>query len=78
MPDHKSSHEADHAKATGADETGGNTPRHGAGDAAVGTEGSRGSEVDEPDTTGTVFLTLVLLMLIFGFWAMMYVILVDQ
>lgn len=36
------------------------------------------SEVDEPDTTGTVFLTLILLMLIFGFWAMMYVILIDQ
>lgn len=34
--------------------------------------------VVEPEVPGTVFLTLLLLMMIFGFWAMMYVILIDQ
>lgn len=41
-------------------------------------ERSRAEIVEEPETSGTVFLTLVLLMLIFGFWVMMYVILIDQ
>ncbi len=37
-----------------------------------------GAEIgEEPETSGTVFLTLVLLMLIFGFWVMMYVLLID-
>ena len=27
---------------------------------------------EEPVVTGTIFLTLILLMMIFGFWAMMY------
>lgn len=30
------------------------------------------AEDEEPVTTGTLFLTLILLMLIFGFWGMMY------
>lgn len=38
----------------------------------------RTTKVEEPDTSGTVFLTLVLLMLIFGFWVMMYVVLIDH
>lgn len=36
------------------------------------------SEEEEPVTTGTVFLTLVLLMLIFGFWVMMYLVLLGR
>lgn len=33
---------------------------------------------EEPVFTGTLFLTMVLLMLIFGFWAMMYLMLLDR
>lgn len=33
---------------------------------------------EQPVVTGTLFLTLVLLMLIFGFWAMMYLILLGR
>ena len=33
---------------------------------------------EEPVFTGTLFLTLLLLMMIFGFWAMMYLVLLDR
>jgi hypothetical protein len=33
---------------------------------------------EEPVTTGTLFLTLILLMMIFGFWAMMYGVLLQR
>lgn len=33
---------------------------------------------EEPVVTGTIFLTLILLMMIFGFWAMMYVDLLNR
>lgn len=33
---------------------------------------------EEPTTTGTLFLMLVFLMLIFGFWVLMYVTLLDR
>ena len=33
---------------------------------------------EEPVITGTLFLTMILLMLIFGFWAMMYLMLLDR
>ena len=36
------------------------------------------SEAEEPVTTGTLFLTLILLMMIFGFWAMMYGMLLNR
>lgn len=36
------------------------------------------AEQEEPVTTGTVFLTLIFLMMIFGFWIMMYVTLLDR
>lgn len=32
---------------------------------------------EEPILRGTIFLTIVLLMLIFGFWIMMYLMLLD-
>lgn len=35
-------------------------------------------EHEEPVTTGTIFLTLIFLMMIFGFWMMMYVILLER
>ncbi len=34
--------------------------------------------VEEPNTTGTLFFTLFLLMVIFGFWAVMYVELLNR
>ncbi len=36
------------------------------------------SKEEEPVTTGTLFLTMILLMLIFGFWIIMYVMLLDR
>ena len=33
---------------------------------------------EEPNTTGTLFLTIVLLMIIFGFWGLMYLTLLDR
>lgn len=33
---------------------------------------------EEPVIRGTIFLTMVLLMLIFGFWMMMYLELLDR
>ena len=33
---------------------------------------------EQPVVTGTLFLTLLLLMLIFGFWAMMYLVLLER
>lgn len=33
---------------------------------------------EEPIFTGTLFLMVILLMLIFGFWAMMYATLLDR
>lgn len=36
------------------------------------------SRTEEPVVTGTLFLTLILLMLIFGFWALMYTLLLDR
>lgn len=33
---------------------------------------------EEPTTTGTLFLMLIFLMLIFGFWAMMYMVLLNR
>jgi hypothetical protein len=33
---------------------------------------------EEPVVSGTLFLTLVFLMLIFGFWVMMYLILLNR
>lgn len=33
---------------------------------------------EEPVVTGTLFLTLILLMLIFGFWIMMYFLLLNR
>lgn len=36
------------------------------------------SQAEEPVTTGTLFLTLVLLMIIFGFWALMYNLLLNR
>lgn len=33
---------------------------------------------EEPVVTGTLFLTLIFLMMIFGFWAMMYMTLLDR
>ena len=41
-------------------------------------EDDRLQEEAEPNTTGTVFLTLLLLMMIFGFWTMMYVMLLER
>ena len=35
-------------------------------------------EEDEPNTTGTLFLTLVFLMLIGGFWVILYRILLNR
>ncbi|MDX1631883.1 MAG: cytochrome c oxidase subunit 2A [Thermoanaerobaculia bacterium] len=35
--------------------------------------GDHGKEPEEPVIVGTVVLTTVLLMLIFGFWVMMYI-----
>ncbi len=32
----------------------------------------------EPVVTGTLFLTMIFLMMIFGFWALMYVTLLDR
>lgn len=49
-------------------------PATGTGDPAA----TELAEVEEPVTTGTLFLTLILLMLIFGFWAMMYGILLHR
>ena len=37
-----------------------------------------GDTPEEPILRGTIFLTLVLLMLIFGFWMMMYFELLDR
>lgn len=33
---------------------------------------------EEPDTTGTLFLTIILLMIIAAFWAIIYVRLLDR
>lgn len=33
---------------------------------------------EEPVTTGTLFLTLVFLMMLFGFWVMMYLMLLER
>lgn len=33
---------------------------------------------EEPNTTGTLFLTIILLMIIFGFWGLMYLTLLDR
>ena len=33
---------------------------------------------EEPVVTGTIFMTLLFLMLIFGFWVMMYLILLNR
>lgn len=33
---------------------------------------------EDPVVTGTLFLTLILLMLIFGFWIMMYFLLLNR
>lgn len=33
---------------------------------------------EEPVVTGTLFLMVILLMLIFGFWAMMYALLLER
>ncbi|HEU5086741.1 MAG TPA: hypothetical protein VFT99_04825 [Roseiflexaceae bacterium] len=33
---------------------------------------------EEPITTGTVFLTSILLMMIFGFWIVMYMMLLNR
>ncbi|MGD8414620.1 MAG: cytochrome c oxidase subunit 2A [Candidatus Latescibacterota bacterium] len=33
---------------------------------------------EEPVVTGTIFLTLIMLMMIFGFWAVMYVDLLNR
>lgn len=33
---------------------------------------------EEPDVRGTLFFMVLLLLLIFGFWAMMYVTLLDR
>lgn len=48
-------------------DTGGNDP----GDSELRPE-------EEPNTTGTLFLTVVLLMIIFGFWALMYLTLLNR
>ncbi|NNE45855.1 MAG: cytochrome c oxidase subunit 2A [Rhodothermales bacterium] len=32
----------------------------------------------EPVVTGTLFLTMIFLMMIFGFWALMYMTLLDR
>ena len=45
------------------------------GTPATGTDDPRATRVqpvEEPDTSGTLFFTLFLLMVIFGFWALMY------
>lgn len=36
------------------------------------------SPEEEPNTTGTLFLTLIFQMLVFGFWMMMYIILLNR
>lgn len=33
---------------------------------------------EEPKTTGTLFLMIVFLMMIFGFWALMYSLLLER
>lgn len=48
---------------------------------ATGAEEPQQTELapeEEPTTTGTLFLTIIFLMLIFGFWVMMYLILLDR
>lgn len=60
------------------------TPENVPGEAllpATGTDKPEETELDpdeEPTTTGTLFLTLVFLMLIFGMWVMMYLILIER
>ena len=36
------------------------------------------SKEEEPEVKGTLFLTGILLMLIFGFWALMYLSMLDR
>lgn len=48
---------------------------------ATGTRDPHKTELqheEEPNTTGTLFLTLILLMLIFGFWIIMYITLLNR
>ncbi len=48
---------------------------------ATGSTDPRDTELrpeEEPVVTGTLFLTLLFLMLIFGFWAMMYMIMLNR
>lgn len=48
---------------------------------ATGTEDRRATELaeaEEPVTTGTLFLNLILLMIIFGFWVLLYSTLLDR
>lgn len=33
---------------------------------------------DEPDTSGTLFLTMIMLTMIFGFWIMMFFEMLDR
>lgn len=33
---------------------------------------------EEPNTTGTLFLMIIFLMMIFGFWALMYTLLLNR
>lgn len=58
-------------------------PPEGAADLlpATGTDDSELTELkpeEEPNTTGTLFLTIIFLMFIFGFWVMMYLILLER
>lgn len=48
---------------------------------ATGSTDPRDTEMqpdEEPVVTGTLFLTLLFLMLIFGFWFMMYMIMLNR
>ncbi len=46
-------------------------------DAPVG-DIDEGPTEPEPNTTGTVFLTLVFLMMCFGMWVVMYIMLLNR
>ncbi len=41
-------------------------------------QGSASQPEEAPVFTGTLFLTLLFLMLIFGFWVMMYLVLLNR
>lgn len=53
-------------------------PKHPPATGTTDPEATHVQPIEEPNLTGTLFLTLLLLMGIFGFWILMYVELLNR